>query len=273
MTREPFDPRGRHSGEMQHSIAEDHARHDAALIAGHAASDLPDPDHARAEALLSSCRACTDLHRDLVSIQAATRANPAPAGRERDFRLTVEQAASLRRGSWLRSILRPFATAGSSTRPIAAAFTSVGVAGLLIATFVPGLLGLSAATPADRESAFGAGGSTTAAAPSAAPAAIPDEQGPGGAPAIEVEPTGPDDPDKLTEFSLRPTASDTIAVAAGNPEVQQSDATDAAGGQPSSVRRLAETSSPINLVLIGSLGFLAVGLALFGLRFAARRVR
>ena len=37
--------------------------------------------------------------------------------------------------------------------------------------------------------------------------------------------------------------------------------------------RLAFASAPLNPLVLGSLGLLALGLALFGLRFAARRLR
>ena len=57
---------------------------------------------------------------------------PAPATLVGDLRLAPEQAARLRRGSWLRGFLRPFGAAGSPVRPAAAAFTSLGLVGLVI---------------------------------------------------------------------------------------------------------------------------------------------
>src|SRR5512143_2621071 len=123
----------------------DHARHDRTLIAGHAAGDLVEADRSRAEALLASCAGCSDLHRDLLAIASATRSLPAPKAPARDFRLTPAQAERLRRRSWLRAALRPFGTPRSVVRPMAAAFTSLGVAGLLVATALPALLGGGAA--------------------------------------------------------------------------------------------------------------------------------
>jgi anti-sigma factor RsiW len=264
---------------MDHSTPAEHPRHDTSLIAGHAAGDLADPERIRAEALLAACGACVDLHRDLIEIQAATRESPAPATRIRDFRLSEDQAARLQRGSWVRAILRPFAAARSSTRPLAAAFTSVGVAGLLLATFVPGLLGGAASAPVDRDLAVAADSSAGGApASTSAPQAIPGENQPVAAdasavaPAIQVEPTGPRDPGLLSGMTLPPAATDRtgITTTAGGAKAGASEAADDTGASASSTREPAPST---NLALIASLGFLVVGLALFGLRFAARRVR
>jgi hypothetical protein len=265
---------------MQPSINTDHPRHDASLIAGLAAGDLTAPDRARAEALLVSCNACAELHHDLLTLQAAVRSVPAPATRFRDFQLTAEQARRLVRGSWLRGLLRPFAAAGSATRPLAAAFTSVGAAGLLIAMLLPGILGPVASAPAyDTTTGSSQGGG---AAITVAPEANPDDnnqgvaQGSPVAPAIEVEPTGSDDPDKVRDLSFPPVPapSDSIAVAAGGSTTGADAETGKGAGEPAT--RLNATSGPSakpSLLVIGSLGLLLVGLSIFGLRFAARRVR
>ena len=79
---------------MHHSVP-DHASHDLNLIAGHAAGDLSNLDTAAAAALLSSCGACAELHRDLIAISTATRALSRAAPAPRDFRLTAEQASGL----------------------------------------------------------------------------------------------------------------------------------------------------------------------------------
>ena len=261
---------------MHHSTPADHSRHDRTLIAGHAAGDLADADRIRAESLRSSCTACLELHDDLLAIQTAIRTVPAAALLARDFRLTAEQAEHLRRGSWLRTLLRPFAGAGSAMRPVAAAMTSLGVAGLLVATFMPGLFGVTASAPS-RDLATGAGAGAESAA-SGAPAAVPDDNAQGVttqaspvAPAIEVEPTGSTDPDMYLS-SLPPVGSLDIDV----PAAGGGKATDGASqrqDQPSPLHVLRETSTPANLLALGSLGLIAVGLALFTLRYAARRVR
>src|SRR6185437_10228463 len=138
--RELIHVRARPRREMTHSIPSEHAQHDLELIAGHAAGDLSHPDQTRADALLGSCASCADLRRDLVAIAQATRTLPAlPA--PHDFQLSEAQAASLRRGGWIKSLLRRFAAPGSAVRPVAMAFTSLGLAGLLVTNILPALLG------------------------------------------------------------------------------------------------------------------------------------
>jgi hypothetical protein len=235
---------------MHHSARADDARHphhDVLLIARHAAGDLSNLDTAAATTLLSSCTECADLHRDLVAISAATRGLPRQAHAPRDFRITSEQATRLHRGSWLRSLLRPFASARSATRPMAAALTSAGVAGLLVATFVPVFLGGTASAPT--------GAGALAAAPTQAPVAAP--AGPqAGAPGAAAASVGGDVVKDAEGSGME------IAIDDGQPTENRDDA-----GQ-----RLA-ISQPPNLLVVGSLGLLALGLALFGLRFAARRLR
>ena len=244
---------------MHHSARADdarHAHHDVLLIAGHAAGDLSNLDTAAAAALLSSCSECAGLHRDLVAIAAAARGLPREAPAPRDFRITSEQAARLRRGSWLRSILRPFASARSATGPLAATLTSAGVAGLLVATFVPALLGGAASAPA--------AGGAFAPAPTQAPVAAPaDPQA--GQPGAAAASAGGD--------VVKDAEGSGMEIAIDNGEQTENrdgSILSAANGDDSG-QRLAG-SQPPNLLVLGSLGLLAVGLALFGLRFAARGV-
>jgi hypothetical protein len=250
---------------MHHS-ASDHATHDQTLIAGHAAGDLTNLDTAAAAALLSTCSTCAELHRDLVAISTATRALPQSAHAPRDFRLTAEQAARLRRGSWLRGLLRPFASARSATRPMAAAFTSFGVAGLLVAAFAPSFLGSAASAP-QRES-FG-GGQAATSAPAAIGAAPTSAAAPGPAEswgdAYVITKGGPDDSGRY------------VAGAAGSPTTDEGAGNPGVGGLGGRVTNqggeIVATASQPNLLLLGSIGLLLTGLALYGLRFAARRLR
>ena len=239
---------------MHHSAHPDHARHDLALIAGHAASDLANLETAAAEALLSSCNSCAEVHRDLAAIATATRALPRTARSPRDFRLTTDQAERLRRGSWLRGLLRPFGSARSATRPMARAFTSLGMAGLLVAILLPGGIGLmggAASAPTQREVGVDAG-----AAASYAPAF--NAGAPGGASlGASADPDAPMEGD----------ASIAIAAADETPDVRDGHTKLDAGGD------LLAAETPPNPLLNGSVALLALGLALFGLRFAARRLR
>lgn len=237
----------------------DHARHDLTLIAGHAAGDLSTFEAASASTLLATCPACAEVHRDLVAISSATRALPRTARAPRDFRLTADQAQRLHRGSWLRALLRPFAAAGSATRPMATAFTSIGVAGLLVAVLLPagfGLAGGPASAPPNRDTTYEAADAATHA-----PAMAPTNQ--------EVNPQG-----SLAAPGAAGASGDSGAyVAAGAESPKVGDPGDGDNLKANAGDEVAGTSDPPNLLLLGSAGLLAVGLALFGLRLAARRVR
>jgi hypothetical protein len=261
---------------MHHPNHDDHTRHDLTLIAGHAAGDLIDSERTVAETLLATCTPCADLHRDLLAIATATRALPARATANRDFRLAPEQAERLRRGSWLRAALRPFATAHSAVRPMAAAFTSLGIAGLLVATVIPGLLGSAASSRSERDTLTGA--AAASAAPVAAPA-VGQSGGPGaaGAPGAVAVPTPNNEFNAYNPTSPRPDAASPRAKDAG-----ASSGTEGTGGvggaeggsgTDQSTAAPAAQAAPQNLLLVGSLGLLAAGLVLFGLRFAGRRLR
>ena len=260
-----------------HSIHADHAHHDVVLIAGHAAGDLSDSDRATADALLSGCEPCAELRRDLVAIAAATRSLPAPALPARDFRLDPAQADRLRRGSRLRGLLRPFASTRSAVRPMAAAFTSLGLAGLFVATVLPGMFGSAASAPAqERDQFVGAGAPAPTAAPAATSAvqAAPESSG-GILGPVAAGPTrsaydylyrtagpGGEGTDKSDDTS---TQYPPVAVGAGATH----DAFLDGGGE-----RLSLASAPtINPLIAGSLALLGIGLLLFGLRFAGRRLR
>ena len=92
--------------------ATDHDRHDLMLVAALAAGDLAGTERDQAIALTASCAECAALHDDLVAIARATATVPPPIrGAGRDFRLTPEQAASLRPSGWRR-----FVPAGGSRR-------------------------------------------------------------------------------------------------------------------------------------------------------------
>lgn len=235
---------------MQHP---NHPDHDILLISSHAAGDIAGSERTSAETLLATCDPCAELHRDLIAIAGATRALPNLATAPRDFRLASEQAARLRRRRWLAAALAPFSTARSATRPMAAACTSLGLAGLLVATFLPGMLGSATSLAPQRETVTDAGVSAAPAGPVLGPVA--------GAP----------NPTAITsggEFGVKDgaaTDAPNVAVAGG-----QGTGTDA--GQEDDASRLTVNAPPSPLV-IGSIALFALGLLLFALRFVARRVR
>ena len=284
---------------MQHSSSADHARHDALLIAGQAAGDLSDPERVRADALVAECSECSALRRDLVALAAAVRSVPAPAEASADFRLTPEQAGRLRRGSWLRALLRPFGAVGSPARPMAAAFTSLGVVGLVVGiTLSSGTAMLS-----------GTAGTTQQERAAHAPAASAAAPAPGGPAASERAPivaAGDGEALETSRLASGPPGYVAVDNAASQapvpaPEATSTDllfganrgnATDGGakagqardGGQDGAVAgsggattdeidREADVShTPPSPLIAGSLALLGIGLLLFGLRIASRRL-
>ena len=118
---EPRPPEARQTDVTQPS----HSHHDLTLVAALAADDLAGPGLTEARALVDACPDCADLHRDLRAIAAATRDLPAPA-RTRDFRLTEEQAARLRRGGWRRLVAGFGAPSFGFARPVGVGVGDVG---------------------------------------------------------------------------------------------------------------------------------------------------
>ena len=106
--------------------------HDPQLIAAYAAGDAEGADLERARDLVAACDDCAALHLDLRAIAAAMPAIPAPA-RTRDFRLTPEQAASLRPAGW-RRLLAPLAGPRFAfAAPLGGSLAALGLAGVLLA--------------------------------------------------------------------------------------------------------------------------------------------
>jgi hypothetical protein len=123
--------------------AAEHDRHDRELIARAAAGDVAGIDGARATALLATCGECRQLELDLRVIAAASRtlaASSPPVIAPRDFRLSADDVAELRRrgpagwlpGAWGWSRL-------AWTR-LGRGLVGVGVAGLLVAVIQGGIL-------------------------------------------------------------------------------------------------------------------------------------
>lgn len=248
---------------MHHSILADHAQHDLELIAGHAAGDLTHSARLRADTLLQSCDSCADLRRDLVALASATRTLSRAAHAARDFRIDAAQADRLRRRGWLRSLLRPFGAPRSAARPMAMAFTSLGLAGLLIANLGSAFLGgaASAPLPADQSELAARAG----AAASAAPAVVPV--------AGQPRTSGDLDYRAIGQPSLAPDGNWTKAGDTSSAPPVAVGGGSGAGTDQNRTRDLLEAHAPANLFIVGSLAVLALGLALFGLRIVARRLR
>ena len=127
-------------------IPASHADHDPLAVAAHAAGDATGSELDVALALVAACADCATLHHDLRSIAAAMPALPSSV-RTRDFRITPEQAASLRPAGW-RRLLAPlagprFAFAG----PLGTGLATLGIAGFLIAGAAGMPIAGSAAAP------------------------------------------------------------------------------------------------------------------------------
>jgi hypothetical protein len=172
---------------MPHLPDSQHPDHDLELVAAYAAGDAAGPELERATALVSTCAECAALHHDLRAIAAAMPELPAPA-RRRDFRLTPEQAASLR-PSGIRGLLATLSGPRFSfATPLGTGLAALGIVGVLVASGgLPSGGGTAAPqpetaimSPADGGNAAGAGLASEAPAaeapelaalPSAAPSA------------------------------------------------------------------------------------------------------
>jgi hypothetical protein len=229
----------------------DHTQHDPVLISRFAADELTSTDQARATALIDSCRECRTLRDDLLAIALATRALPAQRA-PRDFRITSEQAAHLARTGRFPRLGGVLVAMGAFGRPIAATFTTLGLVGIFVAGALPGLFG-AASMPAP-EAVPGVGGSAATAA-STAPGAI---DGP------SVTSTARDD----VGYRV-----DGAAQASGAPdEVRAGSITDPSSTESRDLARPSDEQAS-GLLLWGSVTLLGVGLALFALRLAGRRLR
>lgn len=155
----------------------DHARHDRLLVVRYLDldNDLLASEVSQARALLASCPDCAALATELQLISDATSRMALPA-RPRDFRLTPQQAASLRPSAFRRFL----ENAGSAfrfefLRPLAGVAVAIGlllaVVGALPLTHAAGTAGLAAATDSGNQRV------TTPQGPTAAPAAAPAPSG------------------------------------------------------------------------------------------------
>jgi hypothetical protein len=173
---------------MPHLPDNQHPDHDLELVAAYAAGDATGTELERATALVSTCAECAALHHDLRAIAAAMPELPAPA-RPRDFRLTYEQAASLR-PSGIRGLLATLSGPRFSfATPLGTGLAALGIVGILVASGgLPTGGGTAApqpqtqaAAPADGRSAAGAALASEAPAAEAPEAVAQASAAPSGA--------------------------------------------------------------------------------------------
>ena len=240
-----------------------HADHDLTIVAALATRDR-DLDRSTADAgraQVASCTACADVLADLVTLQMAIPSTSTPA-RPRDFRLTDADAARLRRTGW-RRFLGFFGSARDGvSRPLAIGLTTIGLAGLMVATL---------------PSMFMASGGTSMLAPVGAPVeqAQPAAGGAGDAYGS----------DKIT-MSGEPAPSDGVrgeAAASGAAASDPADGGVFSGANPDELGRLDATGdsaaalrddvSGLSVLFVVAGMLLIAGIGLFGLRWSARRLR
>jgi hypothetical protein len=220
----------------------DHTQHDPLLVAAYATGDLAGPEHTEARSSIEECADCVLLGAELRAISAATARLPEPV-RTRDFGVSPAQAARLR--SWPRRLLALLAGGRSPLVPrLAASLTSLGVAGLLLAS-APGFL------PAPAGPAYwDTRGSTDAMSG--------DQWGGTGQGAVR-EGEAPDD---------------GAAPVVGPPRDMGGPASDKAGGDgPGPMdggTSTLQTSTPSTLVVLSG-SFLIVGLSLLAVRWSVGR--
>ena len=292
-SREPVAPAARLAGVMtDRPIPAGHAGHDQMLVASLVDHSLGASERAAAEALVASCTACADLHADLQTLRDATRALPTPV-RPRDFALTPDDAARLRRGGWRRIVAAFGSSRDVFSRPLAVGLTTLGLAGLLLVS-VPSMVQFGGSTAVtlstvgnrvgdvpqpevgtDSNGAPVAAGSPEAAgAPIAAPAAsaIPAAVA-SAAPPVQADASAAPAPVASApgQDAFGPVQG------AGGAAAPPSAADFGIKGAPSRAADLdsggATTAAPgVPILLVASGLFLVAGLALFAIRWSARRL-
>jgi anti-sigma factor RsiW len=293
MPREPEAAISRRTGVMTDRPS--HATHDAMLVASLADHSLPDSERTVAEALIAGCRDCADLHTDLVALRAATVAMPTPA-RPRDYRLSADDAIRLQPRGWRRLVSAFGTTRDAFSRPLAVGLTTLGLAGLLVAS-LPSILTGGATSASGSLSALGGpapagaplhapgtndetgNGSGPPAAPAAAASAAPtgEKSVGGGGPISSPVPVALPAASPGTDFGVSQPAANTfgparsfgdIAGVTGGPTPTPGALAglDSSGRQPEAAQQLG-----IPPLAIVSGAFLLVGLGLFAIRWGARR--
>jgi hypothetical protein len=298
--REPVTAASRQTGEMLDT--RDHATHDTLLVAGLADRTVAGPDRERAEALVAGCRLCAELRDDLVAIRGATLTLPTTP-RTHDYRLGPEDAARLRPRGWRRLVAAVGSSRDIVTRPLAIGLTTLGLAGLLVATVPSVLTGTVALAPsagATPQPASGAAAAVPAQAAGRSQATSPESaqspaasEAPVDVRAGAVAPSAAATPAPLFDVNRSPAGATLEPAPAGTGQASPADGvvkgtaaspaaaagadsnalpapTDqpAQGGTLESARD-GDAGAPSALVVVAG-GLLAAGLGLFALRRVAR---
>ena len=285
----------------------DHARHDRLVVVRYLDldNDLIASEVAEARALLANCPDCAALADELQLITDATSRMVLPT-RPRDFRLTPQQAASLRPGG-LRRLLENAAGAFrlEFLRPLAGAAVAIGLLLVVVGALPQGASAPTADTVAGDASSARAGAVAAPTAGPFVPAATPASyfaSQPSAAPAVFGTPVGPmavqataapvagatakaataptisdtsdqppPRPDASTGSGTPATGTTTALGPGGTPELAQvaPDQSNAGGAAPAVSGQHSTTISP---ALVGGLLLAGVGLLVLLLTFVARRI-
>jgi anti-sigma factor RsiW len=255
-----------------------HASHDTILVASLADHSLATPERQAAEALVADCGECAALHADLVALAAATRTMSTPA-RPRDYTLTHADAARLRPGGWRRWVAAFGTSRDSFSRPLAIGLTTLGLAGLLLAN-IPSLSFGSA-------SSAGAGNLSTVGAP--IPGGVTDTSGEGAPAAPSAAASSQPIPAyraQSTPAVVVPGSSggeswlqpDRAVASPGSVDITSGSSKGADGGSAptdhtgsGAERVVTEEATGLPTMILVSGALLIAGLALFAIRWTARR--
>jgi hypothetical protein len=278
-------PSSQHDAHDEHDA---HDAHDLELIASLADRDLDPAARARAEALISECSSCAALAAEIRALATGLAELPLAIPAPRDLRLSPAVAARARRGSGWRAILRPFGGAAwSPLRPVGAALAALGLAGILVTNAPIGTQTATAPAVGGGQGPFGAAASAPGAAnhgPSegttdvklASPPA-PAQQNPpnaGGSPAPSLVPElGVSSAAPSPAASLgRTTGAAAASAAVGGAGTSTDQSTGTAAPATTAGTGAGSTFRTLPPLTVLSIALLIVGLAMLGVRVAARRL-
>lgn len=287
---EPLPRGARLAGEMRDSRPT-HAAHDRLLIANLVDRSVAVAERARGEEQMAACRDCALLYDDLVALSAATRVLPVSV-RRRDFTLTSEDAERLRVRGWRRLLAAIGSSRDAVSRPLALGLTTLGLAGLMVATIPSVITGGAASSLTSLEAVNDlARTAPESAVPEASVSqvgATPPEstEAPGAAAAASAAPA--EDPSLTSAAPLAPDAmplpsDEAVGGGTGDPAGNRSAnaygdtgpvAGEPGGGLGDELLKIQTADAlTMNVALIAVAGLLLlIGLGLFGLRWAGRRV-
>jgi hypothetical protein len=256
-TGEPQAGSSRPTREMP-NLSSPHADHDVLILAAAADHDPDAETIAEVRRMTAACPECAAIAEDLRMLASGLAALPPEIPAPRDFRITEEQAARLRRGGFVRRLLEPFGAGGlPGLRPLAGALTTIGIAGILLTSVLPGLR----VTTVLHQVGSAVSGAGDAAVPAPAQstysAQAPEVKSNASAPPVD------------TGAGANAGSGDGRASLAPQPVVPS----EAFGDVPPSHDQGADVAATSTQPwLLASIVLLVIGVALLSLRLAARRL-